>query len=362
MTEPLGSSEIAIPEELLRLYDDRLRTSAEVADAEVSRLGALWVARFPRVRKGFVTYRSIACDDDLAGLVDAVCALFDADERIDRFEWKTRGHDPLPALRGVLESRVFAFEDEETVMAGDARAMIGAVPALPEGYSLEIRSDEAGVREGEALAARGFAFEDEETVMAGDARAMTSRPDWPSSPACSRCTSSGTPRARSSARGASNSRRAPASRACGAAPATLPIAAKVSTVRSPVRGRAPPSTTASASSTPTARPTRARSSSEPGFTRSRRRHPRCAEGSAPEARPRGPRLSRRQRPSDRMRRGRRAFRRAGSAHSRPRSVEAGSAAGAFVQSLWPAHRARKKGMPMKGRTSSGIEAPEVIGP
>ena len=49
-------------EELLQAYDDQLRGAAEVqGEAEVDRLGPLWLAQF-RGDRGFITYRTLPAD------------------------------------------------------------------------------------------------------------------------------------------------------------------------------------------------------------------------------------------------------------------------------------------------------------
>ncbi len=114
-------------------YDSQLREEGELGGAhQVWRDGPVHWAIFDF--GGFVTYR------DLAGLSGA--ALDEAIERavrhfrddtdVARFEWKTRGHD-LPAdLPQRLLAHGLVAEDVETVMVGEAAALID-VPSPPEG-------------------------------------------------------------------------------------------------------------------------------------------------------------------------------------------------------------------------------------
>lgn len=154
---------------LLELYDEQLRAAAEVSDApELTRIGPLWAATFPLRRRGFLSYSRIGPGEDLAGLVSAAVDHYEADERVDRFEWKTRGHDALPELPQLLTAHGFTLEEQETVMAGNVSAAITAGAPLPLGYRMERCCDEATLREAEALAGRVFEDSPEDSRRMAD--------------------------------------------------------------------------------------------------------------------------------------------------------------------------------------------------
>ena len=125
---------------LLRAYDAQLRGDAEVLDArEVDRDGPIVRAVFDGAW-GFVGYRSLAGYDGpadggrLDGLISRAIDRFDRDPRVATFEWKTRGHD-LPAdLTDRLLERGFEAHEPETVMAGQAALLAGAI-INPRRYS-----------------------------------------------------------------------------------------------------------------------------------------------------------------------------------------------------------------------------------
>src|SRR3954451_18502380 len=80
---------------LLAAYDAQLRGAAEVQGAvSWDRSGPLWRALF--TREGFVSYESL---EGLAGgeavddLIAETVSFFSEHADIERFEWKTRGHD-----------------------------------------------------------------------------------------------------------------------------------------------------------------------------------------------------------------------------------------------------------------------------
>lgn len=142
---------------LRALYDAQLRGHAEVADAdEVTTIGPVLAATFPARRRGFVTYAPFVMDDGLDELIDAVVAPFAADPRVEHFEWKTRGHDELPALLTRLQAKGFELEDAETIMVGTVESVIAADDGLPAGYSLERVTTEQTMRDAESLAGRVF--------------------------------------------------------------------------------------------------------------------------------------------------------------------------------------------------------------
>lgn len=145
------------PEVFRDLYDSQLRGRAEVADAdEVTAIGPVLAATFPGRRRGFVTYDPFVMDGGLDELIDAVVSHFEADERVDHFEWKTRGHDALPRLLQRLEARGFEREEPETVMVGSVDDVIAADEGLPAGYALERATTEQTMRDAEGLAGRVF--------------------------------------------------------------------------------------------------------------------------------------------------------------------------------------------------------------
>lgn len=90
--------------ELLAAYDQQLRTDAETPSAvAVERLGPLRLVTFSGGR-GFVTYRDLDGADapTIAGWVAETVEYYRAQPGIDRFEWKTRGHDHAPGLHDAL--------------------------------------------------------------------------------------------------------------------------------------------------------------------------------------------------------------------------------------------------------------------
>ncbi|SIO21554.1 hypothetical protein SAMN05443544_3369 [Agromyces cerinus subsp. cerinus] len=134
-------------DELLRAYDDQLRTDAETPSAiGVERLGPLRLVTFAGGR-GFVTYRDLggATATEIAGLVVGALAHFTADPEITRVEWKTRGHDAAPGLHGTLLANDFEADDVESIMIGEASALVAEVP-LPEGVTVRRVTEESEVR------------------------------------------------------------------------------------------------------------------------------------------------------------------------------------------------------------------------
>lgn len=157
------------PEVFRDLYDSQLRGRAEVADTdEVTPIGPVFAATFPGRRRGFVTYDPFVMDDGLDELIDAVVSHFEADERVDHFEWKTRGHDVLPRLLQRLEARGFELEEPETVMVGSVDDVIAADEGLPTGYTLERATTEQAMRDAEGLAGRVFGDSPERSRRQGD--------------------------------------------------------------------------------------------------------------------------------------------------------------------------------------------------
>ncbi len=136
---------------LLAAYDDQLRTDAETASAvSVTRHGPLLLVTFAGGR-GFITYRDLGGADASAiqRLVPKSLAHYRADPRINRVEWKTRGHDHAPGLHeALLEHGVPG--DPESIMIGEAQALALDVP-LPEGVALRRVTTEDDVRAMSAL-------------------------------------------------------------------------------------------------------------------------------------------------------------------------------------------------------------------
>lgn len=144
------------PTALLRAYDQQLRAEAEVADApEVARLGPLHLATFPARRRGFITYPTLG-GADVDTLIEQALAHYQADERVDEAEWKTRGHDAPADLLDRLAARGLEIEERETVMAGEASAAVAAAGPLPDGYTLHRAASAAEILAAEALAGRVF--------------------------------------------------------------------------------------------------------------------------------------------------------------------------------------------------------------
>ena len=123
----------ATPAALLAAYDEQLRTDAETPSAvDVTRLGPLRLVTFTGGR-GFVTYRDLggATSDEVGALVRAGLDHFRADPDITRVEWKTRGHDHAPGLHDALLVAGFVAEEPESIMLGEARALVVGRPGGP---------------------------------------------------------------------------------------------------------------------------------------------------------------------------------------------------------------------------------------
>jgi len=142
--------------DLLAAYDAQLRTEAEFGGAvDVERVGPLLRGRFRH--GGFVSYRDL---DGYSGpLLDRLIAdtvTHFADSGVDRFEWKTRGHDAPADLGGRLIAHGLEPGEIETVMIGDAAALASEVPP-PADVTLR-RIDDAPDRD--AAVARACAMQD----------------------------------------------------------------------------------------------------------------------------------------------------------------------------------------------------------
>lgn len=120
--------------DLLKAYDDRLRTRAEMLDAlDVTRIGPLWLGTF-RGGRGFITYR------ELEGappefLVERALDHFERHTSVTDVEWKTRSHDQAPGLHEVLVEHGFVPGEPESVMLGRADSL-ATDSTLPSGVSL----------------------------------------------------------------------------------------------------------------------------------------------------------------------------------------------------------------------------------
>jgi predicted GNAT family acetyltransferase len=126
--------------DLLRAYDDQLRTKAETLGAlAVERSGPLWLVTFAG-GVGFVSYRDLEGADP-EELVQVALERFRKDEGIEEIEWKTRAHDVAPGLHEALTASGFEAQERESVMVGEAAALAFEV-VLPEDVMLRrIRSE-----------------------------------------------------------------------------------------------------------------------------------------------------------------------------------------------------------------------------
>jgi predicted GNAT family acetyltransferase len=94
-----------------------------------------------------VTYQDLADADEptISSWVEQAAAHYVTDPQIERFEWKTRGHDRAPGLHDALIRNGLTPEDTESVMVGEAAALAVDVP-LPEGVVLRQISSAEDVR------------------------------------------------------------------------------------------------------------------------------------------------------------------------------------------------------------------------
>jgi hypothetical protein len=122
-------------QEMLRAYDRDLRRDAELVGAtRVTPMEPLLLAEFDDGGGGFVSYRDLGGleGDDLDRLVADAVAFFRDQTDLDRFEWKTRGHDAPADLVDHLLAAGFEPEEEETVMIGEAASLVADLE-LPDG-------------------------------------------------------------------------------------------------------------------------------------------------------------------------------------------------------------------------------------
>ncbi|MBF4461151.1 MULTISPECIES: GNAT family N-acetyltransferase [unclassified Rathayibacter] len=165
------------PTELLRAYDEQLRTGAETPSAvSVTREGPLRLVTFAGGR-GFVTYRDLAeaSADDIAALVAAARAHFEAAPSIRSVEWKTRGHDRAPGLHEALLAHGFVPRETESIMVGPLSALVRDAP-LPEGARVRRVGEETEVRAMSAMVDAAFG-EDVDIALADALLARLARGD-----------------------------------------------------------------------------------------------------------------------------------------------------------------------------------------
>ncbi len=121
--------------EMLRAYDTDLRRDAELVGAtRVTPLGPLLLGEFDDGGGGFVSYRDLGGleGEALDRLIAEVVEHFRDRTDMDRFEWKTRGHDLPTDLADHLLAAGFEAEEEETVMIGEAASLVVELD-LPDG-------------------------------------------------------------------------------------------------------------------------------------------------------------------------------------------------------------------------------------
>lgn len=140
---------------LLRLYDEQLRVET-VSAVSVARLGHLRLATYDGGR-GFITYPHLgdADADAIDRLVPEALEHYRVDPAIVRVEWKTRSHDRAPGLHEALVSNRFVPDEPESIMIGEAAALVADVP-LPVGVTLRRVTSEHDVRAMSAMAAEAF--------------------------------------------------------------------------------------------------------------------------------------------------------------------------------------------------------------
>lgn len=143
MVDTSDDADTALAREMLRAYDTDLRGDAEVVGAtRVVPHGPLLLAEFDDAAGGFVSYRDLAGAEGeaLDRLIGEVVEHFRDRTEMERFEWKTRGHD-LPAdLTDHLLAAGFEAEDEETVMVGEASSLVVDLD-LPDGVVVRRLAD-----------------------------------------------------------------------------------------------------------------------------------------------------------------------------------------------------------------------------
>eukprot|EP01032_Pedospumella_encystans_P036603 gene36603-41429_t len=120
--------------DLLETYDRQLRGESEVIGSSAwDQDGPVWRATYGF--GGMVTYRSLehVGGAELDALVHRSVGHFFADPAVDSVEWKTRSHDLTDDLHGRLLRAGFEPEGEETIMLGEAEALLAAAVEPPAG-------------------------------------------------------------------------------------------------------------------------------------------------------------------------------------------------------------------------------------
>lgn len=143
--------------ELLAAYDAQLRTDAETPSAlTVEGLGPLRLVTFEGGR-GFITYADVGGADagTISRWVAEALAYYQRNPAITQVEWKTRAHDHAPGLHHALVANGFAPDGPESIMIGQAAALVVEVP-LPDGISLRQVVEEPDVRAMSAMTDAAF--------------------------------------------------------------------------------------------------------------------------------------------------------------------------------------------------------------
>lgn len=114
---------------LLAAYDAQLRGVAEMGGVlSWDRDGPLYRGLFEHA--GFVSYDSLAGVDDVDALIGRTVSYYEGIDRVEQFEWKTRGHDAPADLGTRLEKAGFVPEEVETVMVAEASGRVVAAGRL----------------------------------------------------------------------------------------------------------------------------------------------------------------------------------------------------------------------------------------
>ncbi|GEP38789.1 N-acetyltransferase [Nocardioides psychrotolerans] len=121
-------------DDLLEIYDHQLRGESEVIGSTAwDQDGPVWRATYGF--GGLVSYRSLThvAGAELDGLIRRSVEHFSADPAVDSVEWKTRDHDVTDDLHGRLLRAGFEPEEQETIMLGEAEALLAAAVEPPAG-------------------------------------------------------------------------------------------------------------------------------------------------------------------------------------------------------------------------------------
>lgn len=136
--------------DLLARYDRELRGYSEVwSTGDWHRDGPLWLGDYGDA--GMVSYHDLPAAEAEHWIARAVDHFANHTE-VAEFEWKTRGHDPLPDLPAQLLAAGFVAGELETVMAGELRHLVDVEPSaglsvrridqLPDAAQWLARADE----------------------------------------------------------------------------------------------------------------------------------------------------------------------------------------------------------------------------